>query len=262
VRVHVVNAVTGVRQWHTIAYVPQVGTEKGPGGAERSRLRRCGILQRVLYLAFRSTIAASHDGVPIQDSIRGELHAFPRLILYQCDQPEERAVLCLKPGLCTRPCSTCNVNVTQLGAPEALKATKRDVVFMLEKQLEAAGHFQYGRERQRRQYLEKRQSLNSYAPALAGMAGLTTAPFLLYKIIGFDVLHVRLVFLLILALVCCSCRRGTGFLGAAHTRPFIYDLCSPLLFLSGTFTAPSSVAGHDNNRCWISESHGSLFTGW
>jgi len=81
--------------------------------------------------------------------------------------------------------------VTQLGYPEALKATKWDVVYMLEKQLEAAGHFQYGRERQRRQYLEKRQSLNSYVLALAGMAGLTTAPFLLYKIIGFDVLHVR-----------------------------------------------------------------------
>ena len=202
VRVHVVNAVTGVRHWHTIAYVPQVGTEKGPGGAERSRLRRCGVLQRVLYLAFRSTISASHDSVPFHDSIRGELRAFPRLILYQCDQPEERAVLCLKPGLCTRPCSTCNVNVTQLGAPEALKATKRDVVFMLEKQLEAAGHFQYGRERQRRQYLERRQSLNSYAPALAGMAVLTTAPFLLYKIIGFDVLHVRFAVLSFVANVC------------------------------------------------------------
>ena len=215
---------TGVRQWHTIASVPQVGTEKGPGGAERSRLRLCGILQRVLYLAFRSTIAASHDGVPVHDSVRGELRAFPRLILCQCDQPEERAVLCLKPGLCTRPCSTCNVSVTQLGSPEALKATKRDVVFMLEKQLEAAGHFQYGRERQRRQYLEKGQSLNSYAPALAGMAGLTTAPFLLYKIIGFDVLHVRsfLIYSSALAL-CYSCGPAILF-GALETRRSNADL--------------------------------------
>jgi len=187
--------VTGVSQWHTIAYVPQVGTEKGRGGAERSRLRRCGILQRVLYLAFRSTIAASHDGVPVHDTVRGELRAVPRLILYQCSQPEERAVLCLRLGLCTRPCSTCNVNVTQLGAPEALKATKQDKVFMAEQQLEAAGHFQYGRERQRHQYLEKRQSLNSYPPALAGMAGRTSASFFLYKIIGFDVLHVRSFFI-------------------------------------------------------------------
>jgi len=105
------------------------------------------VLQRVLHLALPSTISASHDGIPFHDSIRGELRAFPRLILYQCDQPEERAVLCLKPGLCSRTCSTYNVHVTQLGAPEALKATKRDVVFMLEMQLEAAGHLQYGLER-------------------------------------------------------------------------------------------------------------------
>ena len=160
------------------------------------------MLQRVVHLALPLTISASHDGVPFHDSIRGELRAFPRLILYQCDQPEEREVLCLKPGLCSRTCSTYNVHVTQLGAPEAVKATKRDVVFMLEKQLEAAGHFQYGRERQRRQYREKRQSLNSYAPALAGMAGLTTAPFLLYQIIGFDVLQVRFVVLSFMATVC------------------------------------------------------------
>ena len=75
------------RQWSR-----RRATQSNIGGAERSRRWRCGILQRVLYLAFRSTIAASHDGVPVHDSVRGELRTFLRLIPYKCDQPEERAV--------------------------------------------------------------------------------------------------------------------------------------------------------------------------
>lgn len=39
--------------------------------------------------------------------------------------------------------------------------------------------------------MDKATRVNSYMPALDAMGGLTTAPFLLYKIFGFEVLHVR-----------------------------------------------------------------------
>lgn len=45
VRMRLVNDETDEEQWVIIAYVPSVATEKGPGGAERSKQRRIGILQ-------------------------------------------------------------------------------------------------------------------------------------------------------------------------------------------------------------------------
>lgn len=187
----VANVDTGEDEWITIAYVPVVPTEKGPGGAERSRRRRMGVLQRVLFLALRDLIGASHAGVSFAAANGRKLLAFPRVLLYQCDQPEERAVLCLKPGQCAYPCSTCTVPLASLCSVDALNARSRTIINTLHEQLKAAGHLQHDRERQARLHIERASSVNSYAPALAAFAGLTTAPFLMYKIIGFDTLHVR-----------------------------------------------------------------------
>lgn len=124
-RVRVVNALTKEQEWHTIAFIPQILTERGSAGAERSRLRRLAVLQRVLYLALRSLILASDKGVPVRNSEGEYLLAFPRILLYLCDQPEERAVLCLKPGMCKQPCSFCDVSVADLGARPAMSANDK-----------------------------------------------------------------------------------------------------------------------------------------
>eukprot|EP00170_Pyropia_yezoensis_P000316 contig_1945_g317 len=189
VRMRLVNDETDEEQWITIAYVPSVATEKGPGGAERSKQRRIGILQRVLYLTLRDLISASHNGATFVDADGRQLLALPRVLMYICDQPEERAVLCLKPGQCARPCSMCDAPLMSLSEPSALTAMERTILNTLHPQLEAATHLLQGRERQRRLYIEKAVSVNSYMPALAAMGGLTTALFFPYKIIGFDVLH-------------------------------------------------------------------------
>lgn len=117
--------------------------------------------------------------------------AFPRVLLYVCDEPEERAVLCLKAGQCQRPCSQCNVLVDVAGSSEALDSSDRDVVETLEHQLEVDGHRQHNRQRARQETLEASDSLTGFVPALAAMEGLSTSPYLLYKMIGFDALHVR-----------------------------------------------------------------------
>lgn len=175
----------------TIAYVPQVSTEKGSAVAERSRLRRMAILQRMLYLAFRSTISASHNGISVSAGARGQLLAFPRIILYLCDQPEERQVLCFKPGMCRRPCTLCDVLVSDLGTDAALDAKDRCPASVVDSQLEAYGYRKHRREKRRRLHIEREWSVNSQAPAPAAMAGLCTPPFLLCKIVAIDVLQVR-----------------------------------------------------------------------
>lgn len=224
IRTRVVNALTEEEEWITLAYVPQVSTEKGSAGMERSRLRRMAILQRVLYLAFRSTIRASHNGACISAGPRGQLLAFPRIILYLCDQPEERQVLCFKPGMCHRPCTMCEVAVSDLGVEAALRARKRCAVSVVERQLEAHGHLTKGREKRRRLKIEREWSVNSQPPAVAAMAGLCTPPFLLCNIVAIDVLHVRLLlcpsrFLSLISLVALDCFEAAACgtdTGASH----------------------------------------------
>lgn len=190
VRVRLVNDVSRKIEWMTVAYIPLVRIQVESAAQERSRLRRCGILQRVLYVCMRTAMAASRFGAEVCVGGR-QLMAFPRVLLYVCDQPEERAVLCMKAGKCQRPCSQCDVQVDVAGSSEALSATERDVVETLERQLEAAGHRSNNRERARCETLEAVDSLTGFVPALAAMDGLSTSPYLLYKMVGFDALHVR-----------------------------------------------------------------------
>eukprot|EP00170_Pyropia_yezoensis_P000081 contig_821_g82 len=190
VRVRVLNAITGEDEWYDIAYIPQVTTERGSAGAERSRQRRILVLQRILYLAFREFISASHTGVPVPGGEHGTLLAFPRLLLYICDQPEERAVLCFKPRMCYRPCSICDVLFKDLGTPAEMCAGERNALSLTMRQLEVHGDRVHGRGKQRRDHLERTLSINGQPPALAAIAGLGTPFFLLYKIVALDVLHV------------------------------------------------------------------------
>lgn len=189
-RVFVVNQVTQKQQWHTIAYIPMVRKQKETSADTRGRERRSAVLQRVLYLAFRSTIDASHEGVPFRHEGK-ELQAYPRILLYQCDYPEEKAVLGLKVGQTTYPCSSCDVHYDDMAAAEALTARDRDAVALLEHQMEASRHRVLERLAARRSHLEKLHSMHSIVPALAAMAGLSSASFLMYNVVGFDALHVR-----------------------------------------------------------------------
>jgi len=108
VRIRVVN-IQGEVVWMTVAYVRTVRKLQERAADERARIRRCGVLQRTLYAAFRKFIGFSHSGlkVPLEGRI---LRVFTRVLLYLADRPEERAVLCLKAGQCQMPCSTCTVS--------------------------------------------------------------------------------------------------------------------------------------------------------
>lgn len=190
VRVRVIIDVAGEAVWLTLAYIPAISKLEEPFADERARQRRADLLQRLLYLVLRSTIVASHEGVNLTVGDR-TLRAFPRILLYLADLPEEKSVLCLKSGSCTRPCSKCDVFFKDAGSVRALNAKDRCVLREVPQQIECAQLRLSHSQRQRRAYLEASSSVNSTVPALAGMAGLGTRPFLLYDIIGLDILHVR-----------------------------------------------------------------------
>lgn len=97
----------------------------------------------------------------------------------------------MKAAQCEFPCSTGMVPLADAGAAVAATAADRVVIDSLPNQLEAAEHLQRAQQRPRRVALEAIGSMTSFVPAFVGMAGLATEPFLLYKMIGFDILHVR-----------------------------------------------------------------------
>lgn len=182
---------SGEVQWFTIAYVPIVRALKEPGSRVKATGRRWGVLQRTLYLAFREAIASSHGGHRLQQSIGGYTLAFLRVLLYACDRPEERAVLCMKAGNFGKCCSTCEVEAVDACSEKGVTAAPRDVVDTLTRHLEAAKLRRTTRARKRRVMLETESSINAFVPALAALGGLGTVPHHLYNMIAIDPLHVR-----------------------------------------------------------------------
>lgn len=190
----VIDAETGP-QWVTIAYIPVVKCTQETASRERARLRRVAILQRVLYVNMRSMISASRVGVSLPDPTTGRtLLAFPRVLVYVCDQPEERAILLIKAGACRLPCSNCNVNVDDAGSPSPLQSLERDPLTTLERQHKAAQCRRHPPNKRRALTLEAISSSTGAVSAPAGMAGISTAPHQLFKMIGFDILHVSCTF--------------------------------------------------------------------
>jgi len=189
VRVRLVNDVSRTVEWVTVAYIPVVQKLPEPAADERARIRRCGILQRVLYTAFTNVIGRSHIGFHVRVKDHKAL-AFPRILLYICDQPEERAVLGLRGGQCAHPCTSCMAKIDVIGAPQALNGADRNVINTLTNQVELYEHTRRQRQRRRRLALGALDSTSGGVPGLAAMAGLGTAPHMLYNMIGFDVLHV------------------------------------------------------------------------
>jgi len=129
--------------------------------------------------------------VALDESIGGMWLAFFRILLYSCDLLEERAVLCLKAGNCGHPCSTCDVSAADACAVKGTEGALRVVISTLEEQMEVNALSLANKKRRRRIYMESKNSMNAFIPALACLGGLTTAPLFLYRMIAFDPLHVR-----------------------------------------------------------------------
>jgi len=106
-RMRVVNINTKDVRWVTLAYIPQV--ESKFIKTRKDHEVRSELLQRILHLVFRGSVLASHRGAWLNLPGGGRVRVSPRALLYVCDQPEERAVMCLKGTGCLFPCTPCMV---------------------------------------------------------------------------------------------------------------------------------------------------------
>jgi len=195
IRIRFPNIITGKVQWLTIGYIPIIKcTSEDSAEKARVRVLKDSIFQRCLAVLMHRFIPASEYGEPMH--VPGESEpvlAVPRVVLYAADQPEERRVLGMKLSGCRSPCSHCLV-VKDHAACAGPRSEARDVLEHVDLQLDAVEALEDGAGAARLAEIEGDFSIVPIIPALAAVHGLGTGPCCLYKIFGFDLLHVRFSF--------------------------------------------------------------------
>jgi len=166
---------------------------KSATDAEKAKVRmlRDELLQRCLAVVIDELITASEVGIKMTLKEHGVVWAVPRVILYACDQPEERHLLGMKLSGSYFPCSLCMEFKSHVAVP-SLGACKRDVLATLEDQMEATELAEKGERPCRIQQLAMQSSITPVVPVLGAVHGLGTGTLSLFRIFGFDRLHVRL----------------------------------------------------------------------
>jgi len=175
-------------------------------------------------------ITGSAVGVKIKIPDVRTMWAVPRIILYACDQPEERHHLGMKLSGSYFPCSVCMEFKSHNGVP-SLEACKRDLLATLEDEMRATELAEKGDRPSRIEKLAKQSSIAPIVPVLGAVHGLGTGTLSLFRIFGFDRLHVShgllpAVLLLMWALVVsvthalcplrCSVPDGYGLAGCLY----------------------------------------------
>jgi len=175
-------------RWVTLAYIPQV--EAKFLETMRGQEVRAELLQRILHVVFRTSLLADHDGMWLNLPGGGCERVSPRALLYVSDQPEERAVLCLKGSGCLFPCTACTVGRDTSCTEAGTSAPAKDVHETVLAQLRSVLMGNFGGAGAMRTEAEMAHSLNSLVPALAAWAGLRNGSRMLYRLPGFDRLRV------------------------------------------------------------------------
>lgn len=136
VRIRFPNVLSGKSNWLTIGYIPLVRPKHAVKTKEKARLcqGRDSLTQRCLAGMLDGLIEASKDGVAVNPQQHGPMMAFPRVVLYAADQPEEFHVLGLQGNRCGFPCSECSTTKNRPRARTAV-AGCRDVLDILTLQL-------------------------------------------------------------------------------------------------------------------------------
>jgi len=151
---------------------------------------RAELVQRILYIVFRTSLLESHDGAWLNLSGGGCVRVSPRAHLNVCDQPEERAGMCLKGSGCLFPFTACAVGRDSSCTEAGTNASARDVHENVWSQLSNALMGGFRGAGAMRNEEEMSHSLNSMVPALDAFAGLGSGPCMLYRLPGFYLLHV------------------------------------------------------------------------
>lgn len=193
IRMRCPNVLTGKSDWVTVGYIPWIKPRHAANATDKTRLRtvRDSLLQRCLGVLLGDLITASLEGVNITLAQHGTLLAVPRIVLYAADQPEERHVLGLQGNRCGYPCSACMTTKDRLASARSL-GVNRDPLSMLNLQMEATLLADKNEGGPRLKMIAKTTSCLPFVPVLGAVQGLGSGDCMLYKVFGFDMLHVRL----------------------------------------------------------------------
>lgn len=192
IRMRCPNVLTGKSGWVTVGYIPWVKPRHAANAADKARLRyvRDSLLQRCLGVLLSDLITASLEGVSVTLAQHGTLLAVPRIVLYAADQPEERHVLGLQGNRCGYPCSACMTTKDKLASARCLCAN-REALGMLNLQMEATLLADKAEGAARLKSIARTTSCLPFVPVLGAVQGLGSGDCMLYKVFGFDMLHVR-----------------------------------------------------------------------
>jgi len=164
-RMRVIDINTDEVRWVTLAYIPQVEAkflETMKGQEVRAEL-----LQRIQHVVFRISLLASHDGTWLNLPGGGCVRVSPLALRYECDQPEERAGMCLKGSGCLFPCTACTIGRDSSCTEAGTNAPPRDVHETVRAQLRNVLMGDSHGAGAMRTEAETAHSLNSMVPALA-----------------------------------------------------------------------------------------------
>lgn len=171
--------------------IPQVADKLEPMSAEKASRLRARLLQTTLHLVLRRLLLASHFGAKLMLPDGSAAVISPRLLLYQCDYPEERAVMGLKNLGSDYDCTPCMVPSKASCTAAGLGHPERPVLPTVDAQLKASAIADTRGQTRTVKTLMKQFGIRATVPVLAAWAGLGSGPRLLYKAPGFDELHVR-----------------------------------------------------------------------
>lgn len=192
IRVRFPNIVSGGTGWVTAGYLPPLKPRHAHTRAEDDKLRvlRNQLQQGCIAVLLDRFIDASRDGEPVTLKEHGAYTVFPHVCLYVADLPEERHIFGLMLNECHRMCSQCMATKDVVGRASSL-APRRSMTSTLAVQLETALLFEHTPGSGRVRQIGKEHSATPFVPILGAVHGLGTGSMALYKIIGFDNLHVR-----------------------------------------------------------------------
>lgn len=191
VRMRVISVLTDKEDWVTVAIIPQVGDKLEPMSAEKASRLRARLLQTTLHLVLRRLLQASPFGVKMALPDGTVVVVSPRLLLYQCDYPEERSIMGLKNQGSAFDCTQCMVPSKVSCTAAGLNHPDRPVLPTVDAQLKASKISDTRGYTRTVKDLMNLFGIRATVPELAAWAALGSGPRLLYKAPGFDELHVR-----------------------------------------------------------------------
>jgi len=192
VRVRVTNVLDNGGQWQTVGYIQHISKAVGrtAGAMLAVSDMRNDLFQRCLAVSLRAFTCASEESVSSHVAGHGSVLLVPRVVGIVVDQVEERSILALMGNRCRFFCSPCMESKDVSGGLLGVRAVDRDVVTTLGAQLAAALVRAEDPRASRRRSLGREHSALAFAPALGAVHGLGTAPYNLYRVVSFDLLHV------------------------------------------------------------------------